>query len=84
MIDDLEQVKRDVQELQSEYDRTEGALRQVKDRLREDYGVQTIKEARAKRDKLRQKRQQEAEEWAAAFAAFKKALAKRRAKRGCV
>jgi len=51
-LDDYRKMEKDVQSLQSEHDRSQGAFNQMVQQLRDDFGVATIEEARELLDVL--------------------------------
>jgi len=72
-IDDLERIKREVERKQQEKDRAEGALNEILSRLKKEYGVSSLKEAKALLKKLEQEEVEEAEKFQKAKKEFEKA-----------
>lgn len=70
MIDDLEQLKRRVEQLKSDRDKAEGAYQQILSRIKEEYGCESLKAAKLKLAELEEKERQ----WAVKVTEAKKAF----------
>jgi hypothetical protein len=77
MLDNLEDLKRRVEDLKRRRDQSRGARQEVERRLKEQFGVKTIEEARRKLKTLERKRVEAAEEYARDAEDFEKELDKR-------
>lgn len=73
-IDDLEELKRKVFNKQQEKDRADGALSQVMSRIKSEFGVSTIKEAKALLVELEEKERKESIAYTKAKREFENAV----------
>lgn len=70
MFDDLEQLKRKVEQLKTDRDKAEGAYQQLLSRIKEEYGCDSLKAAKVKLVELEEKER----EWAVKATTAKKAF----------
>jgi flagellin-specific chaperone FliS len=70
-MDDYETVKRKVEELQTRIDRASGAVSQLKSQLKKEFGVSTLKEAKALYKKMLAEEHEALTKWNKTLAKFK-------------